>query len=132
MSARYSKTSSRGRAMTTSAVTGSTRGILPADLRSGGPRRDDADGVAALEVAHELDGVRRAAAQRRAQRADRRRAAEAVHALADQWRAAAVGARVASGGQPAHRLAQQCGLQVGLVQGPERACHGWQFVAPAA
>src|SRR4051794_11295674 len=127
MSARYSKTASRGRAMTTSTLMGSTGRSLSArallrprprpDASAGPPRaevqaaatarrfgrlsagggsgrvRDDAaDRVAALEVAHELDGVGLRAALRRAEPTDRRCATEAVHALADQRRAPTVSA----------------------------------------
>src|SRR4029079_18122342 len=102
MSARYSKTSWRGRAMITSAVTGSTRRDSTRGPRarvSGRAVRHAADGVPALEVAHELDGVGLGRPQRRAQRADRRLATEAVHPLADQRGAATVRAAVAPGGQ---------------------------------
>src|SRR3954452_7633622 len=132
MSARYSKTSWRGRAMITSALTGSTR----RDSTRGAPSRisgrvpgDAADGVAALEVPHELDGVGLGPALRGAQRADGGRASEAVHALADQRGAAAVRARVAPRRERADRLAQQRRLEVGLRQGPQRTSHARRFAA---
>src|SRR3954462_4760268 len=84
MSARYSKTSSRGRSMVMSSSTGSTTpGVLP---NGGG---SDANGPLVLRRAHELGPLGGSAAPRTAQLAHDRLGVE-VDALADQRGAMAV------------------------------------------
>src|SRR5436190_19080267 len=103
MSARYSKTASRGRAMTTSTVIGSTgAGVYAAPRVLGGAALDR---LAALGVVHDLGALGPPGMARTAQLADERGVAEAVDALADQRRAAAVVAARAVGLQGTHALA---------------------------
>src|SRR6476646_5744359 len=85
-SARYSKTSSRGRAIVISTLTGSTARECTRG-RSGGPAPDRQP---ALGVVDHIRALGEVLAPRAAQLADERAAAETVHALADQWSAPAV------------------------------------------
>ena len=113
MSARYSKTSSRGRAIVTSETsTGSTRRAVYAG--GAAPRGRTVAPVLRAPRTSLASRSRRVAAQRAAQLADDPPRAVAVHALADQRRAAAVAQRVAPGVAGADALAQQLALQVGL------------------
>src|SRR4051794_5437005 len=105
MSARYSKTSSRGRSMLASTVMGATAGrqfrarTASATARCGRPsggRAQPADGVPALAVADDLDAVGLGAAQRGAQGADEAVAGVPVDLLADERRPPAVHAAVAA------------------------------------
>src|SRR3954470_8109784 len=115
MSARYSKTSSRGRAIVISFRSGSTG---PRSLRS--RAHSQPDGLAVLGVTHDMRSLRRRAAARAAQLADHRAPRVDVHALADEGRPAAVGAVRASRFAGPHALAQQLALEVGL-RDPEQA-----------
>src|SRR4051794_10833678 len=104
MSARYSKTSSRGRSMVMLSSTGSTApGVLP---------RTNANGALVLRRAHELRPLRRVAAARAAQLADDRLGI-VVDPLADQRGAMAVGAQRPLLGEQADALAQQRPLDGG-------------------
>src|SRR3954469_19618604 len=98
MSARYSKTSSRGRSITTCAVTGSIR---PRILGRDAPHRD-----LVLGGAHDLLAARRLAPQWPAQLADQPLAVQ-EHRLADQRRAMAVHAAAPSRGELAHARAHE-------------------------
>src|SRR3954451_14513992 len=106
MSARYAKTSSRGRAIVIDAVTGCT---APEGYRAGashglalcGGTRADAHRAVAAGV-HQLRSRRRLAAEVPAEVADdalARRGLVDVHALADQRRPAAVHAPDAARGE---------------------------------
>src|SRR6266511_6112066 len=103
MSARYSKTSSRGRAIVISTLTGSTARECTRGP-SGGP---SPDGESALGVVDDLRALGVVAAPGPAEVADERAVAEAVHALADQRGAPAVVAGGPPGGLCADALAQQ-------------------------
>ena len=111
MSARYSKTSSRGRAIVTRRSTGSTaRGVLPAAPRQAARRRTV---VPALGVAHELASA--PARSRRSGRHSSQTSAPslvAVDALADQRRAAAVRAARRPAASAPDALAQQLALEI--------------------
>src|SRR3954451_15584569 len=86
MSARYSKTSSRGRSIVMVSSTGSTDpGVLPDAART------DPDGPLVLRRAHQLGALGSSPAPRPAQLADDRLRVE-IDPLADQRRAVAVGA----------------------------------------
>src|SRR3954462_12494677 len=121
MSARYSKTSSRGRSMLASTVMGSTAGrqftaptgsaTARCAQRSGGPAQP-ADRVPALAVADDLDAVGLGAAQRGAQGTDKAVAGVPVDLLADERRPPAVHAAVAPGLQRADALAQEGHLEL--------------------
>jgi hypothetical protein len=87
------------------------------------------DGDLVLGVVDELRAHRLPAAQRPAQGADGGPGGEDVHPLADQRRAAALGAVVASGGQDVHALAQEGELEVGLGERRLEAGHGPGFDA---
>src|SRR3954454_20605839 len=104
MSARYSKTSSRGRSMVMLSSTGSTTpGVLP---------RTHADGALVLRRAHELGPLGSVAAARAAQLADDRLGV-VVDALAHQRGPVAVGAQRPLLGEQADALAQQGPLDGG-------------------
>src|SRR5689334_5522921 len=109
-SARYSKTSSRGRAIVISTLTGSTARECTRG-RSGGPAPD---GQPALGVMHDMGALGEVVAPRAAELADERAAAVAVDPLADQRGAPAVVARDPIGGLRTDALAQQLALEVGL------------------
>src|SRR5215207_4656563 len=101
MSARYSKTSSRGRSIVMVSSTGSTTpGVLP---QAGST---DADGALVLGRAHQLGPLRGVAAARPAQLADHCLGVE-IDTLADQRRAVAVVAAGALVGEQADALSQQ-------------------------
>src|SRR3954463_8371849 len=85
-SARYSKTSSRGRAIVISTLTGSTARECTRG-RSGGPAPD---GQPALGMMHDVGALGQVVAPRPTQLADERAAAEAVDPLTDQRGAPAV------------------------------------------
>src|SRR3954447_23236399 len=119
MSARYSKTSSRGRAIVISLTSGSTG---PRSLRGGA--HPQPDGVTALGVRHDLRALRGRAAARAAQLAHHRAAGVDVDAFADERGPAAVRAVVASRFAGPHALAQELALEVGLGDPQERLQHG--------
>src|SRR6187455_1424571 len=100
MSARYSKTSSRGRSMLMDSSMGSTApAVLPLQTAH-------ADRAGVLRRAHELRGLRSLAATRPAELADDPLAVE-IDALADQRRAVAMNAERAFVGECSDALAQQ-------------------------
>src|SRR3954464_3998483 len=115
MSARYSKTSSRGRAIVISLTSASTG---PRSLRGGA--HPQPDGLPALGVVHELRALGGGAAARAAQLADDGAAGVDVDVLADERRAPAVRAVVASRFAGPHPLAQELALEVGLGDAQER------------
>src|ERR1700712_2380364 len=104
MSARYSKTSSRGRSIVMDSSMGSTD---PAVLPLQAP---DADRARVLRRAHELRGLRGLTATRPAQLADDPLAVQ-VDALADQRRAVAMNAERALVRECSNTLAQQRELE---------------------
>src|SRR4051794_8137171 len=113
MSARYSKTSSRGRSMVMLSSTGSTTpGVLP---------RTNADGALVLRRAHELGPLRSVAAARAAQLADDRLGI-VVDALAHQGGPVAVGAQRPLLGEQADALAQQGPLDGGRRRAGNHVC----------
>src|SRR6478672_7676879 len=119
-SARYSKTSSRGRAIVISTLTGSTARECTRG-RSGGPAPDRQP---ALGVVHDVRALGDVVAPRPAQLADERAAAVAVYALADQRGAPAVVAGGPIGSLRADALAQELALEIGLgdtEKGPQHA-----------
>src|SRR6266545_1442313 len=120
MSARYSKTSSRGRAMTISTLTGSTARECTRGP-SGGP---SPNGVPALGVVDGLRALREVVAPRAAELAHERAVAEEVHALADQGGAPAVVAGGSPGGQSPHALAQQLALEITFGDAKQGPQHG--------
>src|SRR4051812_29808368 len=126
MSARYSKTSSRGRAMVISLTRASTG---PRILRGGA--HPQPDGVTALGVRHDVRPLGGRAPAGAAQVADHRAARVDVDALADERGAAAVRAVVASRFAGPHALAQELALEVGLGDPQKRLRHGG-FVRRAA
>src|SRR3954452_68192 len=92
MSARDSKTSSRGRSIVISVTSGSTR---PRSLRGGADPQPE--GLPAFGVVDGLRADRRRASAWAAQLAHDDPARVDVHLLADERRAAAVGAEAAAG-----------------------------------
>src|SRR4051794_24176120 len=111
MSARYSKISSRGRAMVTLTVIESTGGSLCARL--GGGACDAHDVLAVLGAVDELPGHGLLAAQGAAQLAARLAPVVAVQALPDERRPAAVSAALAGVHAVADAPAQQLELERG-------------------
>src|SRR3954467_15848770 len=89
-SARYSKTSSRGRAIVISTLTGSTARECTRGPSGGrGP-----DGQPAFGVVHDIGALGPPLSPRSAQLADERIATEAVHRLSDQgWSPVAMARR---------------------------------------
>src|SRR5215218_3017908 len=139
MSARYSKTSSRGRSMSTDTVTGSTAGGSlergprpwpPAARRSGGGPDAQPDGVATLAVRHPLGRHEAPPAVRATQLTDQA-PAEAVHELTDERRPPARRAARARRLQRADALAQQAALEVLLGDTEDGAQHPPTFAARA-
>src|SRR3954471_14432756 len=119
-SARYSKTSSRGRAIVISTLTGSTARECTRGP-SGGPAPD---GQPAFGVVHDIGALGQLLSPRSAQLADERAAAEAVHPLTDQGGAPAVMAGGSIGGLRTDALAQQLALEVGLGDAEKGPQHG--------
>src|SRR6478609_3947084 len=119
-SARYSKTSSRGRAIVISTLTGSTARECTRG-RSGGPAPD---GEPALGVMDDVGALGEVLAPRPTQLADECAAAETVHPLADQRGAPAVVAGGSIGGLRTDALAQQLTLEIGLGDAKKRPQHG--------
>src|SRR5215218_8389938 len=118
MSARYSKTSSRGRSMLIVSSRGSTApGVLPAS---------DANGALVLGRAHELGALRGLAAARAAELADDPLGVQ-VDPLADQRGAVAVDAAGALAGELLDALAQQRALEA--AQRPRDRRHGFECFA---
>src|SRR5215210_6021707 len=109
MSARYSKTSSRGRAMVISLTSASTG---PRSLRGGA--HPQPDGVPALGMVHDLRALGRRAAARTTQLAHDGAAGVDVDALPHERGAPAVRAAVASRFAGPHALAQKLALEVRL------------------
>src|SRR3954452_8187575 len=118
MSGRQSKTSSRGRAIVISLLSGSTG---PRSLRS--RAHPQPDGLPVFRVAHDVRALGRRTAPRTAQLADDRARRVHVDALADERRAAAVGAVWAPRFAGPDALAQQLALEVGLRDPEQRFEH---------
>src|SRR5437868_14447582 len=126
MSARYSKTSSRGREIVVETVNGSTTEIVSAaagaqppsalrrrDGRSGGATVEDPDGVPELRAVHEPGLERRLGVQHLAELAEHGVALVEEESLADQRRALAPSAALASRDALIDAAAQQRELQIG-------------------
>src|SRR4051794_32427266 len=107
MSARYSKTSSRGRATVALTVTGSKA------RRSLRRARHPQHRVPGLAAAHDLDLGGLLRPQRTAQLAHRPSARVDEHPLPDQRGAIAVAAAVATGLETEHAVAQEGTLEIG-------------------
>src|SRR4051812_11715563 len=118
MSARYSKTSSGGRAIVISLA----RSTRPRSLR--GRAHPPPDGLPALGVRDDLRVLGRRAAPGAAQLADDGSARVEVDALADERGATAVRALPASRFAGPHALAQELALEIGLGDPQERLEHG--------
>src|SRR3954451_17542374 len=119
MSARYSKTTSRGRSIVISLSRGPTQ---PRSLRS--RARPQPDGLPGLGVRHDVRALGRRAAPRAAQLAHDRAPRIDVDAFADEGRATAVGAVASSRFAGPHALAQKLALEVGLGDPVRHLRHG--------
>src|SRR3954467_4317626 len=119
MSARASKTSSRGRAIVISLLIGSTR---PRSLRGGAYPQPN--GVPALGVVHDLRALGRRAAPGAAQLAHDGAARVEVDPLAHERGSSAVRAVAASRFAGPHALAKKLALEVGLGDPEQGLQHG--------
>src|SRR4051812_38498793 len=119
MSARYSKTSSRGLAIVISVLSGSTG---PRSLRGGA--RPQTDGLPALGVLHDDRALGRRGMAAAAELTHDAPARVEVDALPDERRPATVGAVVAPRLARADALAQELALEVGLGDAEDRSQHG--------